>query len=118
VFELPTGQSGTTLAYDDLMGHSASKAVPAATATNACIVVAGFANLYATGCTTCVSSMCSSQLGDRQQQCSLTSCSAQCANKTPTAGCACFETCDPADCWTATETANECIEQYCAAMCK
>ncbi len=113
VFELPSGQTGTMLEYDDLMGHSASKAVPAATATNACIVVESYSNLYSSACTACQDSMCG------PQGCAGSSCSAQCANMSPTAACACFETCDPADdCWSEIKSTDECMESHCADACK
>jgi hypothetical protein len=124
-FEIPTGQTASSLLYDDHRGDKASAAIPVIEAPPACETVFGwFSSPEGDGsCLSCVESQllggeggCASAAAAYRSMC--TSC-ANCEQEQGDASsvCSCEASCDTAQCQTLFSTYMACIESACASDC-
>ncbi len=121
LFEVPVGQTGTELAYDDQLGHKATSAVPAVTPPTACEQVYDwFSNGQATGtCLTCLETQCQTENQAEVAACGAnTTCTCSDAGGgTPKDACVCAQTCQTSACAQATQTWQTCVVTACTASC-
>lgn len=134
-FEVPTGQKGTILHYDDNKGHKASASVPAPPtgSSSSCQQYMALAGKVAQNpqgpCAQCLMQVeqsggtCASEFSAANTACgSNNSCQNSCngdagIGSDPAGQCSCYQGCSTSACWSAANTAMQCALNACASSC-